>query len=186
MSLKILLIEDKITELSLVETLVRHGYSVINRSSGSPIPTLAAISQPDLAIFNIYSPKKYFQAIEQLGALPVIVFADDDSVYAIDQIMKAGVSAYVVNGFETSRVNSIITIAIARFREQQSLKKQLLETKCRLEERKLVDRAKRLLTQHQGLTEDDAYHTLRKLAMNSNITIGDVAKNVISMAELIK
>jgi two-component system, response regulator / RNA-binding antiterminator len=186
MSLKALLIEDKVTEPSLAETLVRHGYSVINRGSGDPIPTLAAISQPDLAIFNIYSPQKYFQTIEQLGALPVIIFADDDSVHAIDQIMKAGVSAYVVNGFETGRINSIITIAIARFREQQRLKKQLLETKCRLEERKLVDRAKRLLTQHQGLTEDDAYHTLRKLAMNSNITIGDVAKNVISMAELIK
>lgn len=38
----------------------------------------------------------------------------------------------------------------------------------------------------QGFSEEQAYHALRKLAMDRNMAIGEMAKNVISMAELFK
>ncbi|GAB4269925.1 MAG: hypothetical protein Kow0065_19920 [Methylomicrobium sp.] len=60
------------------------------------------------------------------------------------------------------------------------------KTKSQLEERKLVDRAKGILMKTQGFNEEQAYHTLRKLAMDRTISIGEMAKNVISMAELLK
>ncbi len=189
-SLNILLIEDETADQLLATILVTQGYSVTRTvKSKASIQSLVADNSIDIIIFNIDSPKKYFQDIYYLNqnqALPIIIFAADDTTDTINQIVKAGVSAYVVNGLETSRINSIITIAVARFKEQQRLKSELEKTKSKLEERKLIDRAKGILIKTRGFTEDDAYHTLRKLAMDRNIAIGEMAKNVIAMAELLK
>jgi len=189
-ALNILLIEDEATDRFLEKILVTKGYSVTSAaSSEANIQSLAASAKADIIIFNIDSPKKYFQDIQYLNqsqALPIIIFAADDTTDTISQIVKAGVSAYVVNGLETSRIDSIITIAVARFQEQQRLKTELDQTKSKLEERKLIDRAKGILIKTRGYTEDEAYHTLRKLAMDRNIAIGEMAKNVIAMAELLK
>lgn len=189
-ALNILLIEDEATDQFLEKILVTKGYSVISAaSSEANIQSLTANAKADIIIFNIDSPKKYFQDIQYLNqnqALPIIIFAADDTTDTINQIVKAGVSAYVVNGLETNRIDSIINIAVARFQEQQRLKDDLEKTKSKLEERKLVDRAKGILIKTRGYTEDDAYHTLRKLAMDRNIAIGEMAKNVIAMAELLK
>jgi response regulator NasT len=189
-SLKILLIEDETAGRLLGKILVNKGYWVTNTAtSGANLQALVANDKTDLVIFNSDSPKKYVQDIHYLNqhqALPIIIFAADDTSDTINQIVKAGVSAYVVNGLETSRIDSIITIAMARFTEQQRLKTELEQTKSRLEERKLVDRAKGILIKTRGYTEDEAYHTVRKLAMDRNIAIGEMAKNVIAMAELLK
>lgn len=188
--LKILLIEsDAITE-KLEPVLARFGHTVINASSANaPLYQLASDSKPGLAAFNVKSPKANLtdiQTLIQKFAIPVIIFATDDNLETINQVVKAGVSAYVVDGLENHRLNSIINIALARFKEQQELKEELEKTKSKLEERKLIDRAKGILIKTRGFSEDEAYHTLRKLAMDRNISIAEMSKNVISMAELLK
>lgn len=188
-TLNILLIEDETADQLLEKILVTKGYSVTSAATSKTNIQSLIEDSTDIVIFNIDSPKKYFQDIQHLNqkqSLPIIIFASDDTTDTINQIVKAGVSAYVVNGLETNRVNSIINIAMARFKEQQQLKSELEKTKSKLEERKLIDRAKGILIKTRGFTEDDAYHTLRKLAMDRNIAIGEMAKNVIAMAELLK
>jgi len=187
--LNVLLIEDETTGQLLEKILVAKGYSVTSTAMSKADIQSLMVNDTDIVIFNIDSPKKYFHDIQYLNqkqSLPIIIFASDDTTDTINQIVKAGVSAYVVNGLETGRIDTIINIAVARFKEQQRLKIELEKTKSRLEERKLIDRAKGILIKTRGYTEDDAYHTLRKLAMDRNIAIGEMAKNVIAMAELLK
>lgn len=188
-ALNVLLIEDETADQLLEKILVAKGYLVANTATSITDIQSLVENSTDIVIFNIDSPKKYFQDIHCLSqkqSLPIIIFASDDTADTINQIIKSGVSAYVVNSGEPNRIDSIINIAIARFNEQQRLKNELEKTKSRLEERKLVDRAKGILIKTRGFTEDDAYHTLRKLAMDRNIAIGEMAKNVIAMAELLK
>jgi response regulator NasT len=189
-TLNILLIEDETADPLLEKILVTNGYSIIDIATPEAnIQNLILNNKTDLVIFNIDSPKKYFQDIHYLNqkyALPSIIFAADDTIDTINQIVKAGVSAYVVNGLETNRITGIINIAIARFKEQQRLKIELEKTKSKLEERKLIDRTKGILIKTRGFTEENAYHTLRKLAMDRNVAIGEIAKNVISMEELLE
>ncbi|MFI3187110.1 MAG: ANTAR domain-containing protein [Methylococcaceae bacterium] len=189
-NLNIMLIEDEITDPLLEKILVTKGYSVTSIvMPGENLKFLVENHKTDLVIFNITNPRKHIQDIHYLNqhqALPIIIFTADDTSDTIKQIVKAGVSAYVVNGLETSRINSAIIIAMARFNEQQELKNELAQTKSKLEERKLIDRAKGILIKTRNYSEDEAYHTLRKLAMDRNIPIGEMAKNVIAMADLLK
>jgi response regulator NasT len=91
-----------------------------------------------------------------------------------------------VGDFVPKRLNSIIKVAIARFKHQQALKTALEEARAKLEDRKVTDQAKAILIKTQNFSEDEAYHTLRKLAMDRKITLGEMAKNVIAMSDLFK
>ncbi len=153
---------------------------------------LALIKQitPDMLIFNLQSPSKKLladlQTQQKLSAIPVIMFATDDNSDTIHQVIKAEVCVYIVNGLDVKRLNSIVSVAIARFKHNQALKQELDEAVAKLEDRKLIDRAKAILIKTQNFTEDEAYHTLRKLAMDRHISLGEMAKNVLVMSELFK
>lgn len=190
-ALKVLVIDEIKADKLLEKTLQKHGYDVAILSLQSLNISQVVLSLlPDIIVLNLYTPtREILRAIldiNQSYSVPVVMFAEDQDTETINQVIKAGVSAYIVNGLESKRVKSIIDIAIARFKEQQLLRDELKKTKSQLEERKLIDRAKGILIKSKGFTEDEAYHALRKLAMERNVAIGEMAKNVIAMADLLK
>ena len=71
-------------------------------------------------------------------------------------------------------------------RRLQTMQEELEQARAALAERKLVDRAKALLMKHRGLNEDDAYRLLRKMAMNQNRRIGDIARTLLAMSDILK
>lgn len=152
--------------------------------------SLVKESRPDAIIFNLDTPPEKLlsdlHTLNQQLPLPVIMFANDGSNETIYKVLKAEVSAYVVDGLDSRRISSIVQVALARFKHQQELKQALDEAKTQLEDRKQIDRAKAILIKTQNFSENEAYHTLRKLAMDRNITLGEMARNVIAMAELLK
>lgn len=188
---KVLVIDEFDTDLALEQNLSHHGYQVATLQLQA-LDLLAVVQnlQPDAVVLNLYSPNdkvlSMILALNQQYAVPIIMFAEDQQTETINKVIKTGVSAYIVDGLEPRRIKAIIEVAIARFHEQQALKNELQKTKTQLEERKLIDRAKGILCKSQGYTEDQAYHALRKLAMDRKVSIGEMAKNVIAMAELLK
>jgi len=188
---KVLVIDEFDTDLALEQNLSHHGYEVATLKLQA-LDLLAVVQnlQPDAVVLNLYSPNdkvlSMILALNQQYAVPIIMFAEDQQTETINKVIKTGVSAYIVDGLEPRRIKAIIEVAIARFHEQQALKNELQKTKTQLEERKLIDRAKGILSKSQGYTEDQAYHALRKLAMDRKVSIGEMAKNVIAMAELLK
>ena len=58
-------------------------------------------------------------------------------------------------------------------------------SRTRLSERAFVERAKGILMKSRNLGEDEAYRMLRKLAMNKNKRLGEVAEQIIDTADLL-
>jgi response regulator NasT len=188
---KILIIEEFDNERLLEKSLRQHGYEAATlRLQALNLLEVISSLQPDVAVLNLYSPGetvlKMVLDINQHHSIPVVMFAEDQQTDTINKVIKAGVSAYIVDGLEPKRIKSIVEIAIARFKEQQALKEELKKTKTQLEDRKHIDRAKAILIKSQGYSEDEAYHALRKLAMDRKVSLGEMAKNVVAMAELFK
>jgi response regulator NasT len=188
--LNVLLIENSLNNTLLEYSLNGYGFKCLKTLYSPAFLALVKEISPDIIIFNLDTPSKKLltdlQTLSQQSHLPVIMFASDGTIDTINQAIKAEVSAFIVDGFEHKRLNSIIDVAIARFRHQQSFKNALEEVLAKLEDRKQIDRAKAILIKTQNFSEDEAYHTLRKLAMDRNITLGEMAKNVIAMSELFK
>lgn len=184
------LIADEQGDDILMQTLLNSGYeAVLLPLHGLDLKAVINTIQPDIVILNLYAPTQaILEAVVEVNrsyAVPVIMFAEDQSTETINQVIKAGVSAYIVDGYEALRIKAIVDIAVARFNEQQALIQELEKTKNKLEERKWIDKAKGILIKSQGCSEDEAYHALRKLAMESNLSMGEMAKNVVSMAKLL-
>src|SRR5262249_26460395 len=99
--------------------------------------------------------------------------------------LRAGVAAYVVDGLDAGRVKSIVDVAVARFDEYQRLRDELADAHDRLEERKLVERAKGILMKARSMSEDEAYQALRRMAMDRGKRLGEVAQQLIDMSTLL-
>jgi response regulator NasT len=145
---------------------------------------------PDVIIIDMDSPSR--DTLESLRAVTrdqpraIVMFVDNSDDKMIDEAMKAGVSAYVIDGMSAKRVKPVLDVAIARFKEFQALREELEKTKSTLNERKIVDRAKGILMEQRGLSEDEAYKTLRKLAMDQNKRLAEVAQALVTYAQVLK
>lgn len=193
--MQILVVDESDERAALLgEALAAAGHEVV-ASLSSPLELLRAVDalRPDVIVIDTESPTRdvleHVVIVSQSSPRPIVMFSSDAGGEAIREAVRAGVSAYVVDGLDGSRVNSIVEVACARFeeyqREFQRLKIELAEANLKLSERKQVERAKGLLMQSRGLSEDDAYHALRKLAMSKKLRLGDVAQQLIDTAELL-
>lgn len=189
--LKILLVNDTHKQVGrLRESLAEAGFDVVDEvSSAFMIPRKVAALQPDIVMIDTESPSR--DVLEQVVIVsqneprPIVMVSDDGQPSAIRAAIKAGVSAYVVEGIDAGRLEAVLAVAQARFEEDQSLKEQVKVAENKLNERKTVERAKGMLMQLRGMNESDAYSAMRKMAMDRNIRIVDVAEKLLSMNELL-
>ncbi|SET23257.1 ANTAR domain-containing response regulator [Thalassotalea agarivorans] len=189
--LKVLLIEaDELKAKAFMQGLDSDKYQVDWLSnSGHSLLKAVESCEPDIVIIDVESPDRdTLDSLNHLSAnapKPVVMFSDDDNTNTINKMIKAGVSAYVAGGTDLTRVQSILETAIARFSEYQSLKQQLVETKQKLSSQKTIQKAKAWLMENKGYSEQDAYHFIRKTAMDNSQTMEAVAKNILSFVSVL-
>jgi response regulator NasT len=189
--LKVLLAEINHAKAKvLMNVLINEQYDIYHVAH-SGVPLLRDVKQlnPDVIIIDIESPNRdmleNLNKISQFAPKPIVVFSEQQCANTtINQMVKSGVSAYVVGEVNQKRVKSIIDVAIARFDLFQGLKQELAETKQKLSSQKNIDKAKRWLMETKQLSEIDAYHFIRKIAMDNSQKMDDVAKNILSVASI--
>ncbi len=190
--LRVLLIDDGAHHLSLInEELTRQGHLVVGVvDSALLIHDCVLRLQPDVVIVDSESPTR--DTLEHLSTVsascprPVVVFSEDAGAGPMQQALKAGVSAYVIAGLHPARLLPVLQVAIARFEQDRALKGQLEMAQSQLSERKLVERAKGLLMKEFGLSEEQAYAHLRKLAMDRGQRLAAVAERMVAAQDLLR
>lgn len=174
----------------LREGLRRAGHEVM-ASLSSPLALLATIErlQPDVIVIDTDAPSR--DVLEHLVMMtrntprPVVMFASDGTPATIREAVRAGVSAYVVDGLDPARVKTIVDVAVARFEDFQALRERLAQANLRLAERKLVERAKGMLMKTRKLDEAAAYALMRRFAMDRGLRLGEAAQQLIDAADLL-
>ena len=145
--------------------------------------------QPDMIIVDAESEAR--DSLEHVvmatrdARRPIVLFTNDNDTTHVKDAVAAGVSAYIVAGLSPDRIRPILDVAMARFEHEQGLRQELAHAKTELQDRKVIDRAKGLLMQRQGLTEDAAFAKLRKAAMDKGLRMGEVAQRMLDAADLL-
>jgi response regulator NasT len=153
------------------------------------LPERIAQLQPDLIIIDAESDAR--DVLEHIVIAtrderrPIVLFTEDGATASIDAAMAAGVSAYIVAGLHAERIQPVLNVALARFRQEEKLRAELLDTRHKLFERKVIERAKGLLMTHHGLTEDQAYQRLRSMAMNKKLKLAEIAQRILDVEDLL-
>lgn len=189
--MRVLVVDESAERGELLRAaLRREGYDVA-APLDSPSLLLETIekTRPDVIVIDVDSPSRdvleHLVMITENTPRPIVMFSADRAPDAIRSATRAGVSAYVVDGLDRTHIKAIVDAACARFEEFQALRIRLVEANMKLVERKLVERAKGLLMKARGLDEEGAYRALRRMSMEQNRRIGEVARRVIEMASLL-
>lgn len=145
--------------------------------------------QPDLIIVDAESEAR--DALEHVvfatrdARRPIVLFTDDDDTSHVKDAVAVGVSAYIVDGLASKRIRPILDVAMARFEYEERLRDERDDARNALQERTVVDRAKALLMERQGLSEKDAFTKLRKIAMDKGLKIAEIAQRTLDIADLL-
>jgi response regulator NasT len=191
MRLRILLVTDRDDRAALLERALgaAHHQVVARIRSDDDLCFYARQARPDAMVAALDLPDAALvEQLEQLSRgqpLPVVVFADRSGSGSLRAAVKAGVSAYVVDGLEAARVGPVLETAQARFAEFQALRRERDAAVARLSERKRIERAKGILMRRRGLPENAAYQTLRRMAMDRGKRLAEVAESVIVAEEML-
>ncbi|KVC80598.1 ANTAR domain-containing response regulator [Burkholderia ubonensis] len=184
--LRVLLVTDTQKPIGdLRDALARLGYEMLNEvATPARLPAAVEAQRPDVVIIDTESPSR--DTLEQLAVMnataprPVLMFSHDANQTLIRAAVGAGVSAYLVEGLSAERLAPILEVALARFSHDEALRQRLADVERELADRKLIDRAKRLLMDRRHLSEHDAYAMLRKRAMDQGIRIVDAARQMLA------
>lgn len=170
--------------------LLENGYNIVAvLPADTFLEERLAQLQPDMIIVDAESEAR--DSLEHVVMAtcderrPIVLFTNDNDTTHVKDAVAAGVSAYIVAGLSPDRIRPILDVAMARFEYEQNLRRELAHAKTELQDRKVIDRAKGMLMQRQGLSEQAAYEKLRKAAMDKGLRLGEVAQRMLDLAELL-
>lgn len=189
--LRVLIIDDDLDRARQVEDGLS-GHAAVHLATsihGRPLLDLIASVQPDVIIMDCNSPDRdtieSLRLVAQSNPKPIVMFVEEEGSDQMTAAIEAGVSAYVIDGLTPKRVRPLIQTAIARFRVMDGLQSELRKTRDDLAARKVIERAKGLLMQRQGMTEEQAFKAMRDMSQKQGKPLKSVAENVIAILDMI-
>ncbi len=189
--LRVMLVDDYPERAEVLErALTASSHQIVARlGSGANLRAEVTRLAPDVVIIDLDSADRDIledmHAINREQPRPVVMFTRDDDPALIKSAVHAGVSAYVVGGLDPRRVLPILNVAIARFEQFQALQRELDDARTALAERKCIERAKGILMKQRRMDEEAAYAAMRKMAMDRNLKLVDLARSLIAAADLL-
>ena len=189
--LRVLLVDDTGKDMRILhDALVGAGHVVVGEvATALELIDQAEKTAPDLIIVDTESPSR--DVLEQIALVsqntprPIVMFTDDGDQDSITRAFSAGVTTYIVEGLQPERVRSILDVARARFAAEQALRDELERTKGELAARKVIERAKGILMDTRKIGEQEAFRLMRKMAMDRQSTMLEVAEQIVAAKELL-
>ncbi len=191
-ALRILVIDDNRIRASVIEQgLLEAGYSHVTVITDIEALMRCVVEiDPDMIFIDLGNPNRDSLeaafAVSKAARRPIAMFVDRSDAAAMSAAIDAGVSAYIVDGLRKERVKPILDLAIARFNAFFRLQRELEETRSALAERKIIEKAKGILMQSKGISEQEAYDLLRKQAMRQNRKLAEIAEGLVLAAGLLE
>ena len=176
--------DESLIRMNLRETLVGLGYLVVGEAGdGVSVINLARELRPDVVVMDIKMPKldgiQAAKVLTEEKIAPVLLLTAHSDKELVERARDAGVVGYLSKPFRDSDLIPALEIARARFEEFLTLEQQVGDLKETLETRKIIERAKGMLMDSQGLKESEAFRKIQQLSMNTRKSMREVASALL-------
>jgi response regulator NasT len=173
--------------MDIVETLRDQGFDVVGEAGdGNKAVELAFELKPDLMVMDIKMPDlDGLSAAEKISDLkiPVVLLTAFSQQELVTRATEVGAMAFLVKPFSPQDLLPAIEIALSRHSQLIALEAEVADLGERLETRKLVERAKGVLSEKMKLTEPEAFRWIQKASMDRRLSMADVSKTVLDQLE---
>lgn len=188
-SLRIAIADDEVDMREYLQKFLPVlGHSVVSAAkTGKELVAHCNQHHPDLVITDIKMPEMdgIDAAVEiyRQNAIPVILVSAYHDPKLIERAESDHILAYLVKPIKQADLEPAIGLAMRRFEQFQSLRKEASDLRQALADRKIIERAKGVLMKRAGLEEQDAFRRLQKLASEKNRKLVDIASMIVTADE---
>jgi len=189
MKRKVAIVEDSPEERFVLKGILKDlGCEVIGEgATGLEAIELAQRLKPDVILMDIKMPGmngvEAATLINQLQPTPIIIFTGKGDEETVRRTIEAGVMAYLVKPVREEELLPAIELAISRFKKFKALQREVKDLKGALEARKVIERAKGLLMEKEGISEREAFSRIQRMSMDSRRPMRDIAETLIILLE---
>lgn len=181
--------DESLIRMNLKETLIGLGYLVVGEAGdGTSVIHLARELRPDLVLMDIKMPKldgiQAAKVLTEEKIAPVLLLTAYSDRELVERAREAGVVNYIVKPFRDAELLPAIEIALARYQEFLEMDREIRDLKETLDTRKLVERAKGILMDTQGLKEAEAFRKIQQLSMNTRKSMKEIAQAILLANEI--
>lgn len=184
------LVDDHAPSRAAVEAAVRAvgGAIVGSGVSATEGPVLVELHRPDVVIMAVGLPDgdgvDAAREVMTRAPCPVILLTSRTDPDVIERASAAGVVAFLLKPLRPGELGPTLRLAVARFREFEAVRRENADLRKALESRKLIERAKGLLMERQGLSESQAFRRIQKASMDSRKSMAEVAEAILLAEKL--
>lgn len=180
----VLVDDDPIIRMDIREMLEEHGYSVVGEAkNGQEAIELVMKWKPDLVIMDVKMPLmngiKAAQIIRKLQDPAVLLLTAYSQKEWVQQARETGVTAYLVKPVGEESLLPAVEIALGQREQVQLLKEAYSQLMQSFEDRKTVEKAKRMIMREYALEEEEAYRRMRKASMEQRIPLNKLAEYIL-------
>jgi len=179
--------DESLIRMDIVETLKDHGFNVVGEAGdGLGAVELATKLKPDLVVMDIKMPNlDGLSAAEKISEIriPVVLLTAFSQQELVTRAAEVGAMAFIVKPFTPQDLMPAIEIALSRHQQFVALESEVLDLAERLETRKLVERAKGVLSEKMKLTEPEAFRWIQKASMDRRVSMADVSRTVLDQLD---
>jgi response regulator NasT len=185
---KIAIVDDEpLTRMDIKDMLEQAGYEVVGEAGdGFEAIDICQEQKPDVVIMDIKMPlldglKAGRKIINDHLAQSIVylsAYSDECDTTTASQIGAVG---YLVKPLSEKSLLTTIQVGLAHGRRSNKLNQQVEQLNVKLEQRKVIEKAKGILMEENHLSEDSAYKMLRKLSMSKRKPMNDIAELIVSM-----
>lgn len=192
MSLRILLADDEsLNALALRAQLEALGHSVVGSArNGLEAVELARATTFDLAILDIHMPG--LSGVDAAGeivreqAVPIILLTGHSDPESLEGVATAPVFHFLIKPVSLEDLIPAIAIARSRFAEWQRYRGEVIAADQRLEDGAAISRAKALVMEARGVSEDGAHRLLQRESVSRNEPMGKIARTILIAGNLLR
>lgn len=179
--------DESLIRMDIVETLRDHGFNVVGEAGdGVKAVELATELKPDLMVMDIKMPDlDGLSAAEKIAELkiPVVLLTAFSQQELVARAAEVGAMAFLVKPFTPQDLLPAVEIALSRHQQLVALEAEVMDLGERLETRKLVERAKGVLSEKMKLTEPEAFRWIQKASMDRRLSMADVSRTVLEQLD---
>ena len=177
--------DEPISRMDLKELLTEGGYTVVAEvSDGFDAVENCKLYHPDLVLLDIKMPSLDGLAAatiiyeEELADTIIMLTAYSEREF-VEQAKDYGVSGYLVKPIDEKSLIPNIELVVAQSKEMKRLRKDMAKVSERLANRSIIEKAKGQVMQEQNLSEQEAYHYIRKLSQLKGLSMRRVAEMIL-------
>jgi response regulator NasT len=126
------------------------------------------------------------QRIHEERPVPIIIITAYSDAETVDEAMGVPVFHYLVKPVSAAQLGAAIAVTAARHQEWLAERKESHDLRRRLDDRKIIERAKGILMEREGISENAAYRVLQRTSQSRNMTMADLARSLLAAEDLMR